>query len=475
MVCAVKINFVGPSYDVEALSFDCQRSINLYPILSESGTSKSVAALLRTPGLKLFATAPGGPVRGSISSTSGRCFMVSAQYFVELNADGSITTHGSLNTQSIRVSIAENNTQIIVVDGRDGWIFNKTDNSWTQITDPDFPTSSYVTHQDGYFICIKDGTQEFWISALGDGLTWNPLDFTTVESSPDNLVAVLSNNSNLWCFGNRSIEVYQNTGAAAFPFERIPGAIIQTGCEAPFTIAKFNGSIAWLGTDEQGQGVVWYANGYQPQRISTAAIEKKIASIGNFTQAFSFVYHEQGHLFYCLQIQGLDTTLCYDAQTQMWHERMYKNTDTNTWEIHRASCHVFFNKRNYVGDRVTGAIYEMSLKYFNDDGNAQQWMRISPHQQDEKQLIPYSSFELDLEVGRGLASGQGSDPQIFMQYSDDGGYTWSSELWKSLGKTGEYKTRAIWRQLGRARDRVFKVSGSDPVFTQINEAYVNAS
>lgn len=471
----MKIPFIGPSYDVEAVSFDCQRSINLYPILSESGTSKGVAALRKTPGLSLFATATGGPIRGGIASTSGRSFVVSAQYFVEVNADGSTTNWGTLNTQSIRVSIAENNTQIMVVDGLNGWIFNKTTNAWTQITDPDFPVTSFVTHQDGYFIVVKDDTQQFWISALGDGLSWDALDFTTVESCPDNLTAVVSNNGNLWCFGNRSFEVYQNTGNANFPFERLQGAIGLIGCEAPFTIQKFNNSLAWLGTDEQGQGVVWYANGYQNQRISTAAIERKIASVGNFTQAYAFVYHEQGHLFYCLQIQGLDTTLCYDAQTQMWHERMYKNTETNEMERHRASCVFFFNKKNYVGDRVDGRIYQMSLDFYDDAGDEQVWIRVSPHQQGEKELLTYASFELDVEVGGGLASGQGSDPQIFLQYSDDGGKTYSKELWRSLGKIGEYYTRVIWRQLGVARDRVFLVSGSDPVFVQLNEAIINAT
>lgn len=471
----MKFDFVGPSYNTEAVSFDCQRSINLYPIISESGTSKSVSALRRTPGLSVFATAPGGPIRGGFTSTSGRAFLVSAQYFVEMNSDGSTTTHGSLNTQSSRVVIAENNTQVMVVDGQDGWIFTKSTNSWAQIVDADFPVTSYVSYQDGYFIVVEDGTQNFFISALGDGTSWDALDYTTVESGPDNLVAVLSDKGNLWCFGNRSIEVYQNTGAASFPFERIPGAIIQTGCEAHHTIQKFNNTVVWLGTDEQGQGVVWMANGYQAQRISTAAVERQIARVSNFSQAYAFVYHEQGHLFYCLQIQGLDTTWCFDAQTAMWHERMYKNAATNSMELHRASCHLFFNKKNYVGDRVTGDIYEMSLDLYDDAGDEQVWIRIAPHIQDEKQLISYHTFELDMEVGVGLASGQGSDPQIFMQYSDDGARTWSSELWRSIGETGDYFKRVVWRQLGRARDRVFKVSGSDPVFIQLNAAYINGN
>ena len=67
------------------------------------------------------------------------------------------------------------------------------------------------------------------------------------------------------------------------------------------------------------------------------------------------------------------------------------------------------------------------------------------------------------ETGVGLNSGQGSDPQIMMMYSDDGGRTYSNELWRSLGLIGEYKTRAIWRRLGQFRQRQIKLTISDPV------------
>ncbi len=471
----MRIPFVGPSYDMDARSFDVQRTINMYPIVSEVGTSKSTTALRKCQGLQLYTTVSGGPIRGAISSTSGRAFVVSAENFAEINNDGSFTLHGTLNTQSARVCIAENATQIMVVDGKDGWIFTKATNAWAQITDSDFPVSAYVTYQDGYFIATKLDTQEFYISALLDGFTWDALDFTAVENSSDNLLAAISDNGNLWCFGNRTIEVYQNTGAASFPFQRIGGAIIQTGCEAPFTIQSFAGSIAWLGTDERGQGVVWVANGYTPVRISTAAIERKIAQVGNFTTAYSFVFHDKGHQFYCLQINGLDTTLCFDAQTQQWHERSYRNPDTNADELHRASCHFFYNKKHYVGDRVNGKVYELSEQFYDDDGDEMIWTRISPHIQNEKRIMKFSSFELDMEVGVGKQTGQGKEPQVFMQYSDDGGFTWSNELWLNIGPIGNYRRRVNWRRLGIARDRVWKVSGSDPVFYQINDAYVNAT
>jgi len=53
-----------------------------------------------------------------------------------------------------------------------------------------------------------------------------------------------------------------------------------------------------------------------------------------------------------------------------------------------------------------------------------------------------------------------------LRWSDDGGHTWSNEHWKSMGKIGTYGTRTIWRRLGmteKIRDRVYEVSGTDPV------------
>jgi hypothetical protein len=53
-----------------------------------------------------------------------------------------------------------------------------------------------------------------------------------------------------------------------------------------------------------------------------------------------------------------------------------------------------------------------------------------------------------------------------LRWSDDGGHTWSNEHWMSVGKIGAYGTRAIRRRLGmtlKLRDRVYEISGTDPV------------
>ena len=61
---------------------------------------------------------------------------------------------------------------------------------------------------------------------------------------------------------------------------------------------------------------------------------------------------------------------------------------------------------------------------------------------------------------------QGANPQVMLRFSDDGGHTWSNEHWASMGKIGQYYRRVFWRRLGmtlKLRDRVYEISGTDPV------------
>jgi hypothetical protein len=476
--------FVGPTYQMDAVSFDHQRSVNLFPIMSETGTSKSVAALRLTAGLEQLSLVGGGPIRGCIEA-GGRSFWVSGTELYEVSSNGSSILLGSLITATSRVTMNYNGTQIMIVDGTYGYILTLATNAFVQITDPGFPIPAvFGAYQDNYFIVVKGGTAQFYISAIGDGLSWDSLDFATAESAPDDLVGAISDGTNLWLLGKTTVEPFQNTGNAAFPFERIPGAVIQSGCAAPFTAVIFDNALTWMGQDDRGGAIVWRANGYQATRISTQAIEKKIATSTNPVESYAYTYYEQGHAFYCLQVKSLNSTLCCDAATNyLWHEKSYRNPVTNMDQQHRASCHVYFNNQNLVGDRELGIVYNQALSIFTDNGDEIIRVRISPHQQDEKKLITFSTFELDIEPGRAeqknsnnnVPPNPNADPQIMMKYSDDGGFTWSNERWVTTGKIGKYKTRARWTRCGSARDRVWWVAFSNGIFTQINDAYLGST
>jgi hypothetical protein len=61
---------------------------------------------------------------------------------------------------------------------------------------------------------------------------------------------------------------------------------------------------------------------------------------------------------------------------------------------------------------------------------------------------------------------------INLRWSNDGGHTWSNEYSAGAGKAGEYTKRVMFRRLGRARDRVYEISMSDPIPWRITDAYL---
>jgi hypothetical protein len=357
--------------------------------------------------------------------------------------------------------MADNGTSLVAVDGGDGYVVTLSSGAYAEITDPDFLGADQVVYQDGYFIFNKPDSGQFYISEL-NATTFDALDISTSEGSPDDIVAVLSENRNLWLFNEKTTEVFFNSGNADFPFERIQGAYIEQGCCAPFSVAKIANTVLWLGRDNDGQGVVYKAQGYQPQRVSTHAIEQAIQGYGDISDANAYVYQENGHHFYVLNFTNADTTWVYDFSTNMWHERVY--TNQGALERHRANYHAFAYSSHVVGDYENGKLYKLSSSVYADNGAEITRRRTAPHLSSGMKRVQYSSFQLDIESGVGLdGTAQGTDPQAMLRFSDDGGHTWSNEKWTSFGKIGQTKRRALWRRLGMSRDRVFEITITDPV------------
>jgi len=462
----MKFPIVGPSYQMDDRKFDHQRSINLYPLISEVSDSKDVVALKLCPGTSIYRTVGGGPIRGSITTSRGRSVIVSGREVYEITLTGE-TLLGTIGTATNRVSIADNGNEVMIVDGAEGYIFRQSDNTFGIVTDENFPAASIVLELDGYFVVNKLNSAAFYISALYDGTSWDALDFAVVSSIGGNIIGMIIHKEDLWLWSNSKAIVYTNTGNAGFPFEKIEGSSIPTGCEALFTIVEIDNAIVWLGIDKQGRGVVWRTQGYNAVRVSTQAIEKRIAQSVLRGESFAWVYHQQGHAFYMLQVKGLDTTLVLDVAVNQWHERSFKNASLNKREQHRGSTHFVFDNKNLVGDRENGNIYDLSLDYADDFGQVLVYERITAHIDAEKQNIKHNKFELDCMVGFG--------GNISLRYSDDGGFTWSAWLTISLGDVGHYKTRAEWRRLGMANDRVYHLRGHGVAKFQINEAFINGA
>lgn len=468
--------FVGPSYQSRSVNFDCQRLINFYPELNELGTGKEQEkyVLLGTPGLELLVTLPKSPVRGVYMSTKGRLFAVGGDTLYEISSAWVATSRGTLLTSSGTVSMKDNGLHLCVVDNPNGYFMEFATNTFAQISDTDFTSigASQVTCIDGYFIFIKPDSGQFFISGLND-ITFDALDIATSEGSPDNIVAIVAVQRDLWIFNAQTTEIFYDSGNTDFPFERAQGAFIEFGCGAQFSAVKVANSVMWLGQDDKGANVIYRATSYQPQRVSTHPLEAAIAGYGDISTAVAWTYQDGGHDFYVINFPSVSTTWVFDCTTGFWHERCYLNN--GELERHRADNHAFAFSTHVVGDYSNGKIYSLSSSVYDDDGVEILSRRRAPHATSGGNRVNHDRFQLDIEAGVGLdGSGNGTDPQVMLRWSDDGGHTWSNEKWTSIGKIGQFKNRAIWRRLGMSRDRVYEITITDKVKKVVLGAWLDA-
>jgi hypothetical protein len=472
--------FIGPMYPDRAPTMDAQDLINAYVEVNELGTGKNqeLAKLVHTPGLKDFASVSETGNRGSWACGNGRCFKVFGAKLYEVLSDGTTTARGTLNTTTGSVMLADSEQELMLVDGLNGYLLDFATNVFSTITDADFPEGAdVVVYVDGYFIVnAPEFPQRFYISSLLDGTQWDALEFASKEGAPDPLVTIAVLVRDLILVGSRSTEVWINTGALDFPFER--REFLEYGTAAGRSLQKIGGSLVGIARDDKGQGIIGRLMfGASPQRVSTFPIEHAIKGITDLSGATAWSYQAGGHSFYCLNIPGLAYTLVLDLGMGFWHKRIFLKNGRQ--ERHRAQCHAFAFGKHLVGDYQTGDIFALDDEHFLDGDQPRRIERVSPHLTAKGQEITLNALLLEMEMGVGpqphLLDGKGNprSPQVMLEVSRDSGRTWSKERVADLGKSGEYRKRIVFRRLGRARTWTFRVAVADPVKVVFQGAFLD--
>jgi hypothetical protein len=533
----MKSPILGSSYVARSVNAADSRMVNLFPeVVPEGG--KEPGFLNRAPGLRLLANMGDGPIRG-LWQFGGYGYVVSGNVLYKIDSIFRVTPLGSVSGSPGPVSMSDNGDQLFIACNGPSYIYNSFTSEFKQIDDPDFPGAVTVGYLDGYFVFNEPNSQRVWVTSLLDGTSIDPLDFASAEGSPDGLVSLLIDHREAWLFGTNTVEVWYNSGAADFPLSPVQGAFNEVGCVAAYSVAKLDNGIFWLGADARGQGIVYRANGYTAQRISTHAVEWQIQQYGTMSDAIAYTYQQDGHSFYVLIFPTANTTWVFDVATSLWHERAAFINGAFT--RHRSNCQMSFSNQIVVGDHEVGNIYAFDLDVFSDNGEPQKWLRswraLPTGSNDLKRSVQHS-LQLDAETGaidssvttpivvldisdpnddlltesgdylvweyldpaadeviltesgsdlvqengdtlvvvygvaaggrllvqKGLPVATAIDPQVMLRWSDDGGHTWSNSHWRSMGKTGTYGTRVLWRRLGmtlKLRDRVYEVSGTD--------------
>lgn len=461
----MRIPFVGGYNEARSSNASIQRTVNCY-LETDPANPRVPVAMYGTPGLTLRVTAGTSVARGALRFSSSYAYWVVGNTVYRMGTNYALTTVGTIGTASGRVGMASNGTEVLIVDGSKGYLVTGT--SIAEITDVDFPDGVTVcAYQDSYFIVAGDGTGKiYWNETPNSGTSWVGTDFSTAEANPDATVGLVSDHRELWVVGTDSTEIFVNTGDSDALFARSGNAFIQQGTVSGWTVQAMNNTVYWLGQSKDGQGVVFRAEGYNPLRVSNHALEAEIRGYSTITDAFAFTYQIDGHYFYVLTFPTANKTWFFDAATEEWFEWVWRNPSDNSENRHRANCCVFFNQKQLVGDWENGKIFSLELDVYTDNSDPILRKRITQTIAQSGKRLFFGEMLLDMETGVGTASGDGSDPQIMLRYSDDNGHSWSNTKQKSIGAAGDYDAIVKFPPSGgtkRGKGRVWELTMTDPV------------
>jgi hypothetical protein len=465
----IEIPFVGPTYNGRSSKINAQRTVNLFPKLEKPG-AKTPIALYSTPGLSQIGTKGTGPTRSNGVKFSDKLYFVSGNELISVDSSNIFTTIGTLNTGGSRCELAAGRTYIVVVDGTDGYTYDGT--TFAQISDADFPASpSHVSYLKGRFIVNKGLSDEYYISADEDPTSWAALDFASAENNPDDILAHAATESDLYHVGSDTTQVFYFSGNADFPFDPYPNGTIEIGIEAPHSLVQFTGGLVWLASDKDGDPYVVHVNGLTGQPISTNEIDFQISEFTTKSDAIGSIYRKAGRTFYVLTFPSADKTFCFDLTPdgRDWHER--KSYNLGRWRV----AGIGFLAGNVIcGDYDNAKFYKLDFDTYDEDGAILERIRVAPVIHKTRKVMTFWELIVEMKTGVGLTTGQGSDPQAMLRYSDDGGKTWSSELWETIGEIGDYGRKGCkWEQLGDSEERIFELKVTDPVEVEILGAYAD--
>jgi hypothetical protein len=422
-------------------------------------TAKTPVLLARADGIRTWATIGAGPIRGMIAALES-LFVVSGTKLYEVDSGGIGTELGDVGAVA-SIDMERNTDSVVVVNTPNAFYWDGS--AFGQITDSDFTSrgASQVEFADNFLLFLEPVSGRFFCADLGSATSFDALNFATAESTPDNLVGMKVDHRQVVLLGTESVEIWENTGASGFPFERVINGFVEIGCFNGNSVAKVDNSIMWLANDY----TVRRLDGVTPVRISNHGVE---ASIQNATisTARAFSYSKGGHLFYVLSFN--EVTWIYDATTQKWHERQTYGFDRWT-----AGAHASVYGYELVGSTENGQIGILDKSTYTEWGGTLRAQWVYQPIYAENRLAFHDRLEIVCKTGVGTTTGQGQDPQLMLDYSDDGGLTWNSLPNKSLGPLGQYRKHVEWRGLGSAAQRVYRGAVSDPVDVQITDTIID--
>lgn len=436
-----------------ARTLTAQRVVNARVVPAPEG-SRSQAPLFRVPGIR-SAVEFDHAIRGA--ARVGTTLVVLAGETVYTVSE----THGTANIGTVPGSghapSATGKSQAVFLSAGDAYVVTTT---VTPVTDPDYLPASQVTWTDGYFVFL--GADRIFVADFGNPLSYDALAFDSPSWGTDFPNAIIADTRELIHFMPNALAIGYNRGTTPYPFGLSPDGYIERGCIAPRSPAKLDNTVFWLADDRTVRAL----RGATPTRVSDEALEQTLARFTTVSDAYGLAISQDGTFAYVLTFPTEGRTFEYSISTQRWHERA--SYGSQKWQV---EGHIEAYGRNYVWSGNKLGILDPET--YTEWGDPQVVEVTSETLAAGPNWIHFDRVELDLDVGVGLITGQGSNPEVIVRYSDDGGQAWSPDYRRSIGRIGETRKRVVFTRHGRSRNRVYQIRYSDPTPFALYGAYVN--
>ena len=438
-----------------------QRLLNAYPE-ALGDAAKSPLPVYAVPGTSRFdtgATGLNGPCRGMLYVFGKGLYVIAGTAAALFDDQGNATpVSGTIGGRSMAIMAANQrpNPQIGIVADNVYYVLDTGTNAITEPNISTLPAPNSVTFLDGYLVfSIPDG--RIFHTNLNDALTVNALAYGTASSRSDGLRRIVTHRGALIALGETSLEIWEDVGTMPFAFAPIR-ADVDIGCIAEQTVTTVADALLWADQN----GMVRQLTASEPVRISTHALERAISDLSwDERRALRAVYtHFNGHDFYALTSPYW--TWEFDLATGLWHERA--SGGLPNWF---AQGYKSFSGKVVIGSSENASLHVLDNSSQTESGNPYLFLAQSaPLHAFPKGLI-VDQLDVDIIPGVGITgpNAEAANPELMLDWSDDGGSTWSGGRTASLGRVGERMAVASFHQLGATLrgGRTFRLSSSSPV------------
>ena len=299
---------------------------------------------------------------------------------------------------------------------------------------------------------------------------------TYSEWSPDNTIALISNGSKLYTFGERSIQIFSYNDDMNNPFTSPDSAAMNVGIKATNSLCTVGDKTLWLGSSDIGENGVFMITDTQVERVSTQDIEREIKELKDIEAAYSSIWQEHQHTFYSITFEQSNKTYVYDIAEKAWHYRASYDSNNKLiyWRYNHAT---FAYNKVYVGTN-NALCYLDENKYTEHDGKVILKLRRGGVVTNDDR--PFYIDELKIITNNGQHSFNNQytnkelNPRVSFRYSWDGA-TWSDYEDAYLGKIGDYSYETVLFGCGYGRYFTLEVSTTEPIPFSLHNLQISFS